>query len=36
MKELSLHLLDIVQNSISAGASRIEIGITDSQQRDLV
>lgn len=36
MKELSLHLLDIVQNSISAGASRIEIGITDSRQRDLV
>ena len=33
MKELSLHLLDIVQNSITAGATRIEIGITNSVVR---
>ncbi len=36
MKELSLHLLDIVQNSITAGATRIEINITNSVQKDLV
>ena len=36
MKELSLHLLDIVQNSITAGATRIEIGITNSVSQDLV
>lgn len=36
MKELSLHLLDIVQNSITAGATRIDITITDSVKQDLV
>lgn len=30
MKELSLHILDIVQNSIKAGASLIEVSITES------
>jgi len=30
MKELSLHILDIVQNSVHAGATEIEIDITES------
>ena len=31
MKDISLHILDIVQNSISANATMIEIGIEESQ-----
>lgn len=34
MLELSLHLLDIVQNSISAGASLIRIEIEEDTERD--
>lgn len=34
MKELSLHILDIVQNSISAGANKIEIQIIENSQTD--
>lgn len=34
MKELSLHILDIAQNSIVAGASLIEIGINEDSQSD--
>jgi len=36
MKELSLHILDIVQNSLTAGARHVEIFIRDSAARDLV
>ena len=32
MRELSLNVLDIVQNSVSAGASLIEIGVTESAE----
>lgn len=32
MRELSLNVLDIVQNSISAGASLIQIGVTESAE----
>jgi hypothetical protein len=28
MRELSMHILDLAQNSISAGATRLEIGVT--------
>lgn len=36
MRELSLHILDIMQNSIAAGASRIEVCvIADRRQNDL-
>ncbi|MFP4662283.1 MAG: ATP-binding protein [Halanaerobiales bacterium] len=35
MRELSLHILDIVQNSISAGAAVIEIVINEDIERDL-
>jgi len=34
MKDLSLHVLDIVQNSISAQARNIEIFITQEMERD--
>ena len=29
MKELSLHILDVAQNSISAGATRLELTLTE-------
>ncbi len=34
MKDISLHVLDIVQNSISAGATHIEIIITETHADD--
>lgn len=34
MKELSLHILDIAQNSLSAGAKNVEISILDSALED--
>lgn len=34
MKELSLHIMDLVQNAISAKASRIEISIMESPDTD--
>lgn len=36
MEDLSLHILDIAENSIDAGADSIEITITDSVSGDLV
>ena len=35
MKEISLHILDIVQNSVQANATEIEISIEESSQMDL-
>ena len=35
MKELSLHILDIVQNSISAGAENIIINICEDNNENL-
>ena len=34
MRELSLHILDIVQNSVSAGASLIQIAIREDTKAD--
>ena len=34
MNELALYILDLVQNSVSAGASRVEIRITISREED--
>ncbi len=34
MRDLSLHLLDIIQNSVKAGASRIEVRIDADQAHD--
>ncbi|MBA4392452.1 MAG: ATP-binding protein [Desulfobacca sp.] len=36
MKELSLHILDVIQNSIEAGASKIEIVIEENLKTDLL
>jgi hypothetical protein len=36
MDELLLHILDIVQNSLSAGASRIEVRIEENSREDLL
>lgn len=36
MFELSLHILDILENSLRAGADRIEISILESTERDLL
>jgi hypothetical protein len=36
MKEISMHILDIAMNSIKAGASLLEIEITDSEKDNLV
>jgi hypothetical protein len=36
MEDISLHILDIAQNSIAAGASRVEISIREFQPQDLL
>jgi anti-sigma regulatory factor (Ser/Thr protein kinase) len=36
MKDLSLHILDIAENSINAGAKNIEITIVENEKRDLL
>ena len=35
MKELSLHLLDIVKNSTAAGAALVEVSLTEAEDRTL-
>ena len=34
MRELSLHLLDVAQNAVTAGATEIRIAITQSRRKD--
>lgn len=36
MRELSLHILDIVQNSVEAGADNIEISISEDESSDVL
>ncbi len=36
MRDISLHILDIAQNSIRAGASLIDIGVTIDENKDLL
>ena len=36
MKELSLHILDVAENSISAGAKNIEISVVENLKLDLL
>ena len=36
MEDLSLHILDVVENSIEAAATKIEIRITEDKIRDLL
>ena len=35
MKEISLHILDILQNSVTAGATLVELGISEDKEKDL-
>jgi len=34
MRELSLHILDLVQNSIEAGATKVEVSIAENRKQD--
>jgi signal transduction histidine kinase len=36
MEDLSLHILDIVENSLAARASRVEITVVDAPEEDLL
>jgi hypothetical protein len=36
MKDLSLHILDIVENSVAAKANKIEIRISEDKKKDLL
>ncbi len=36
MKDLSLHILDIVENSIRAQATRVEISVVEDEERDVL
>lgn len=36
MEDLSLHILDIAENSVAAGADQIEIRITEDSKKDLL
>ena len=36
MEDLSLHILDVVENSIEANASKIEIKIVEKEKKDLL
>jgi len=36
MEDLSLHILDLAENAISAGAGRIEIAVNENERRDLL
>jgi hypothetical protein len=36
MKDLSLHILDIIQNSLAANAKLIEISIDENERKDLI
>ena len=36
MEDLSLHILDVVENSIEANASKIEIKIIEKEKKDLL
>lgn len=36
MEDLSLHVLDLVENSIEAGATRVEISICEDRRNDLM
>ena len=36
MKELSLHILDIAENSVNAGATKIEISVNENLNKDVL
>ncbi|MFH1941172.1 MAG: ATP-binding protein [bacterium] len=36
MKELSMHVLDIVENSVAAGASKVEISLEEDKEKNVL
>ncbi|HUU55064.1 MAG TPA: ATP-binding protein, partial [Armatimonadota bacterium] len=34
MKEISLHLLDLIENSVAAGAGRVDLDVRENQAED--
>jgi len=36
LKELSMHILDIVENSVAAGATRVSILVEENKERDVL
>ena len=36
MKEISLHILDIMQNSITAGATLVELSVIEDKTKDIL
>ncbi|MCK7477088.1 MAG: ATP-binding protein [Candidatus Moduliflexus flocculans] len=36
MEDLSLHILDIVENAVAAGASRVSVSVNENAARDLL
>lgn len=36
MEDLSLHILDIAENSVAAGASRLSIAVNENERRDIL
>ncbi len=36
MEDLSLHILDIAENAVAAGATRVRIAVDESERRDLL
>jgi hypothetical protein len=36
MEDLSLHILDIVENAVTAGASRVRIAVNENERRDVL
>ena len=36
MEDFSLHILDLVENSINAGAKRVEIRVVEDSEKDML
>lgn len=36
MKEISLHLLDLIENSVAAGAGRVDLDVREDQAQDIL
>ncbi len=36
MEDLSLHILDVVENAVAAGATRVRIAVNENEKRDLL
>ena len=36
MEDLSLHILDIVENAVAAGATRVLVAVNENERRDVL